>query len=152
MREKFLEVEGKNPQICVAFCQPCIPYVVLRFNNVSAPWCKAFATGHSMCLKHHGIRYILFLLASPILYRPPLLSLCTKSMWKVQKYGRGMADPQGLAGIVWKEYCWKGVSVFTLPLDSAFVNLCLFLPVMLISIHPCICFHSLPKRLKIELG
>lgn len=58
-----------------------------------------------MCLKYRRIRYILFLLASPILYWPPLLSFYIKSVWKVQKYGRGMADPQGLGGIVCKEYC-----------------------------------------------
>lgn len=66
---------GKTPQICVAFCQPYFPHVVLRINNMSAPWCKAFATGHSMHLKYRRIRYILFLLPSPILYWPPLLSL-----------------------------------------------------------------------------
>lgn len=141
IREKFLKVEEKKSQICVAFCQPCFPYVVLRINNVSAPWCKAFATGHSMCLKYHRIRYILFLLASPILHWPPLLSLYIKSVWKVQKYSRGMPIPQGLAGIVRKKCCQKLVSVFTLLLDSAFI-----------SIHSCICFQSLPNRLKVELG
>jgi len=50
-----------------------------------------------MCLKYGRIRYILFLLASPILYWPPLLSVYIKSAWTVQKYSSGMADPQGLA-------------------------------------------------------
>lgn len=65
-----------------------------------------------MYLKYHKIRYILFLLASPILYWPPLLSLYIKSVWKEQEYSRGTADPEGLAGIVCK-YSRKSVAVFS---------------------------------------
>lgn len=122
-KRKISKGGGKISQICAAFCQPCFSYVVLRINNVSAPWWKAFATGHSMCLKYHRIRYIPFLLASPIMYWPPPLSLYIKSVWKAQKYSRGMPIPQGLADIVRKKHCQKLVSVFTLLLDSAFISM-----------------------------
>lgn len=68
-----------------------------------------------MCLNYHRIRYILFLLASPIMYWPPLLSLYIKSVWKAQKYSRGIPIPQGLAGIVRKKYCQKLVCLHSYP-------------------------------------
>lgn len=67
---------------------------------MSAPWCKAFATVHTMHLKYHRIRYTLFPLATPILYWPPQVSLYIKTVQKIQKYSRGMADTQGFVGIL----------------------------------------------------
>jgi len=80
---------------------------------MSAPWCKAFATGRNMHLKYHRIRYTLFLLASPILYCLLwflfMLRQCRKyrntaGVWQTHKglqvfFARNMAENEYLSSL-----------------------------------------------------